>query len=802
MTTQPVLFFIQYEILMSGSVKLIAIFILLSFSALAQDTAKYILAGVVKDAENGETLIGASVMIKAGVGVITDLDGNFRMRVEPENYELSISYVGYATKKQKVKIKNANLLISVLLESNTLDEVEVVANIAQIRETPVAFSSISQEKIQQELGSRDISMIANTTPGAYASSSGGGAGDSRVTIRGFDQTNIGVLVDGIPVNDMENGQVFWSNWDGLKEITRSMQIQRGLGASKLAITSVGGTMNFITNGIDQKQQTTIKKEWGNNGYSNVSLGYNSGLIKNKWGITLAGSYKTGNGWVDQTWTEAWSYFGKIQYRPTAKHLISIGANAAPQKHGQRLSKMPIVVYDKKYAEKLGVNADSMLLAIKSNGYTTPTQGDRDLRWNPDMGMLNGAAFNDKINYFNKPLFNLSHFWSISEKHTLSTVAYASIGHGGGTSYNSAPGRDTTTGWYNVQQKYNTNSTTISSVYSKDEHKSSTYLRSANNDHHWFGLLSTATSRLNKMITLTYGLDLRYYRGFHTTTVYDLIGGDYATDFANKNIDPVNPKNFVRHQGDTIVRNYNGLVKWGGLFTQAEFKQGRWVGFVTATTGYTGYKRIDYFQKEDIVLPDTTLHNAVGYLDSVAYQGTYYKHSDPQARTSTIGWKWFLGYTVKGGANYNIDDHQNVFMNVGAMSIAPKFANVFDNSNNEYHDVKNQEIQSYELGYGVKYSKFYVAANVYYTLWNNKPYSATNIGTDKLSLNINGINLINKGIEFEGNYKPFKQIEVEGVLSLGDWIYNSSTTVYLLDNNGNTLQAIDFSAKGVHLSDAA
>ena len=114
-------------------------------------------------------------------------------------------------------------------------------------------------------------MIANITPGAYASASGGGARDSRVTIRGFDQTNIGVLVDGIPVNDMENGQVYWSNWEGLKDITKSVQIQRGLGASKLAISSVGGTMNFITNGIDQKQQMVVKKEWGNNEFSYFTI---------------------------------------------------------------------------------------------------------------------------------------------------------------------------------------------------------------------------------------------------------------------------------------------------------------------------------------------------------------------------------------------------------------------------------------------------------------------------------------------------------------------------------------------------
>ena len=43
----------------------------------------------------------------------------------------------------------------------------------------------------------------------------GGAGDSRVYIRGFDQENSATLINGVPVNDMENGRMFWSNWDGM-----------------------------------------------------------------------------------------------------------------------------------------------------------------------------------------------------------------------------------------------------------------------------------------------------------------------------------------------------------------------------------------------------------------------------------------------------------------------------------------------------------------------------------------------------------------------------------------------------------
>ena len=53
------------------------------------------------------------------------------------------------------------------------------------------------------------------------------------------QRNVAVMIDGIPVNDMENGWVYWSNWFGLDAVTSNIQVQRGLGASKLPSNQLG-----------------------------------------------------------------------------------------------------------------------------------------------------------------------------------------------------------------------------------------------------------------------------------------------------------------------------------------------------------------------------------------------------------------------------------------------------------------------------------------------------------------------------------------------------------------------------------
>ena len=54
------------------------------------------------------------------------------------------------------------------------------------------------------------------------------------------------MINGVPQNDMENGWVYWSNWDGVGDATSSIQVQRGLSAVNLATPSIGGTMNIIT----------------------------------------------------------------------------------------------------------------------------------------------------------------------------------------------------------------------------------------------------------------------------------------------------------------------------------------------------------------------------------------------------------------------------------------------------------------------------------------------------------------------------------------------------------------------------
>ncbi len=810
--------------------------------------------GTIKDEITGETIIGATVIIAEGKGAVTDINGNYSIKADSGNYTITVSYVGYEAQSQKIKVGNKTITINFILKTKTLNEVEIVADVARSRETPVAFSNITQKQIQEELGTRDLPMILNSTPGVYATEQGGGSGDARVTIRGFDQRNVAVMVDGVPVNDMENGQVFWSNWDGLGDITRTMQVQRGLGASKLAIASVGGTINIITKGIDQKMTGSVKQEVNDYGLYKTSFGFNSGELKGNWGITLGGSRKWGSAWADGTFTDAYSYFFKVQKR-FKKHLITLGANGAPQKHGQRYDRLPIAVYNKALSDRLGINSDSILAAYN--------QIERGLTYNPNFGIIsenydvnyrgnsflkvgNESEFNERVNFYHKPQFNFSHFWNPNEKLSASTVIYLSIGTGGGTALKNSVARNKTTGLLNIESVYNANINAAPSPnYSANERPSNNYLRSNNNDHIWYGLLSSWTYKVNSKLTTLFGIDARYYKGRHYQTVYDLMGGDYVIDISSdKNQvngtypgDP-NFKNAMRRTGDKVSYFNDASVMWGGAFGQAEYKIKKWTTFVTATISETAYQRVDYYKKKDLVISGRTFEQVVGTGDALFYNGTdylianagtavssngdttfvgsgasqryilnatKYTNQSSEARNSTTKRKWFLGYTFKGGANYNINDHHNVFMNLGYLNMPPRMNVVFDNNNKEVLDAKNQKVYAIELGYGLHQPKYAANVNLYYTIWKNKPPASlpqviTPDGT--YYYNINGLDALHKGIEFDFIYKLLKNLDVEGLASIGDWKTTSGSRAYITNEDGKIVDSVDFSAKNVHVGDAA
>ncbi|MDG1037820.1 MAG: carboxypeptidase-like regulatory domain-containing protein, partial [Polaribacter sp.] len=256
------------------------------------------ITGVIVD-ETNQSLPGASVVVKGTTnGTSTDFDGKFTLQAETSSGTVVVSFIGYKSKEVSFSSSKANLGSIQLQEDSVLDEIVITATSFAIdRKTPVAVSTVKAADIEAKLGTQEFPEILKSTPGVYATKTGGGYGDSRINLRGFSSANVAVMINGVPVNDMENGAVYWSNWAGLSDVTSAMQVQRGLGASKVAVPSIGGTINIISKSSDAEQGGNVNMSTGNNGYQKYGMTLSTGLMDNGLAVTASAAKISGDGYV-------------------------------------------------------------------------------------------------------------------------------------------------------------------------------------------------------------------------------------------------------------------------------------------------------------------------------------------------------------------------------------------------------------------------------------------------------------------------------------------------------------------------
>jgi len=709
----------------------------------------YKLSGKVTSEYTGEVLIGTNVYIKAlNLGAVSDMNGKYEITGIPQGtYEVTISFVGYLPTSVNL-LFNADLVQDFKLKDSPvlLQEAVVQTTRATLRETPVAFTDVKGQEIQTKLGSRDLPQVLNVTPSLYSSAQGGGSGDANLVVRGFNQRNIAIMINGVPVNDMENGWVYWSNWAGLGFVTNNIQIQRGLGASPYSVSAIGGVVNIQTFGAAGREEfSRLSQEMGSNRFTRTAFSFSS-MLTDKIGLTALVARRTSDGYADGLWLDEYTYF--ISFGGVfGNHSLELTGVGSPQEHGQRTSQQTINTWN-------------------SYGFTH----------NFNYGYLFGEALNERVNKYHKPQWNLNWNWQINQQSVLSTIAYFSWGngYGSGTLGNFIP--RTASGYLDFDEAWAGNQT-VDTTYSDDLTRSYSILRNSVNNHFWTGLLSTYVVDLTSNWKLTAGIDARYYLGEHYREVRNLLGGDYYLDDSNVN-DPDN----LAVTGNKVAYNNDGKVILYGGFAQLEYKKDKYSVFLNLSGSNTQYQRIDYFNFYD---------NAVEGSDTA----------------QATPWQRFWGYTAKGGVNYNIDNHNNIFANVGYFSKAPIFDNVFDFANNVFDDIENETILGFELGYGFATPKVAFNINGFYTDWSNRAISTSYEFVDSLGneteyqANVAGAAQLHYGVEFEGRWKPVRSLEFGGMFSwsLNEFTNDVSARLYPEEDPSQVTEVNSY-VNGLYVSD--
>ena len=801
----------------------ILIVLVLPFALFAQNT----ITGTVSDADNGNGLPGANVVVGGTtMGAAADVDGYFVIENVPNGtYTLAASVIGYENGNATITLPGVGSVDFALTTSALeLSALEVFASRAT-RNTPVAYSNIEKDNLEFRLGSQDIPMVLNLTPSVYATQQGGGAGDARVNVRGFNQRNVAVMINGVPVNDMENGWVYWSNWDGVADATSSIQMQRGLSAVNLATPSIGGTMNIITDPAAIERGGKFRQEYGSGTFLKTTASYHSGLLNDKLAFGGTVVRKTGNGVIDKAWTDAWAYYFGASYAMNEAHRLEFYAVGAPQRHGQMRYKQNIGAFDHDFAKSLDDYDEAAL--EKFPEASMDRYGDYDdaeagrfynENWNVVDSDYDGKQYyymygartidrhdpdylNESENYYHKPQVSLNHYWTINDMMRLSTIAYYSGGSGGGTGtfddmlwdYN-GPSRIVDFNGTIAMNK----SALDRKGHDKAAGQSVGYLRNSYNRQWTLGAISKLNYDVNEDLKVQVGLDWRTAEVEHGREVRDLLGGSYAV---NGDYDPYGGKyKFFYNEfdeteadakvglGDIINYHNHNTIDWLGFFAQGEYDLNRFSLYGMGGFSFIKYSLIDHFKKASNYDYDYVTASDDGELMIDA---------DP-----------VMSFQVKGGGLYRVNETTDVFANFGYVQKPPILDNIIDDIEVSLAtDPVNETFVSGEIGANLRLmnGRLNTKLNAYYTMWRDRTVtrnvqSGAGSSGDTDVIFLTGMNQDHMGVELEAAFQPIDMFRLDAAISYGMWDYAGDAEGKYKDISSQTTEDYLYAIDGLEIGD--
>ena len=206
----------------------------------------------------------------------------------------------------------------------TMSPVTTTAIYAMPRISPVTFSNVSRTDIQTQYSTQDVPALLSELPSVtfYSENGNAAGGYSYMTIRGFDQRRLSVMVNGVPQNDPEDQNVYWIDFPDLLGSTAALQVQRGAGSAFYGPPAIGGSVNLIAIPFQSKPGVTIESSTGFQEYgsSNTvalsteksSTTFNSGLVDNRYMFYGRLGNLSTDGYRDKSWDDINSYFFGVE----------------------------------------------------------------------------------------------------------------------------------------------------------------------------------------------------------------------------------------------------------------------------------------------------------------------------------------------------------------------------------------------------------------------------------------------------------------------------------------------------------
>lgn len=657
-----------------------------------------------------------------------------------------------------------------MLKSNLLDNIPVIS----LDENDGQDGSA--QNISSQLGAgRDPFLNAATFK----------FGAVRFRIRGYDSDQFNTFINGVPMENLDNGFTPFGQWGGLNDVMRNRESSIGLKPTTFAYGDIGGSSFFDTRASHQRKQTSVNYAASNRQYNNrIMITHSTGLNKKGWAFSFSGSRRWADeGYGEGTYYDGWSFFVAADKRFNDRHLLSINVFGTPTENGRQ-----------------GASVKEMLDLANDNYY------------NPYWGYQNGKKRNASVAKSFQPVGMITHDWKISDKTTLLTAGSFTYGNrsvSGLDWYNAADPRpdyyrylpswqldlnyraqleeelrnDVNKRQINWDVLYNTNYNSRDVVKNANgiagndvTGRRSRYIledRVINTTKYNFN--STLNSSITENIIFTAGVTYQAQVNNYYKKVNDLLGGEFYVDinqFAERDFpsnatagqNDLNNPNRILYEGDKFGYNYDIHIKKGSVWLQGVFKFRKIDVFVATEHSYTSFFRQGNVQSG--LFPDNS------YGKSTVYN--------------------FYNSAIKGGVTYKIDGRNYVFANGSYMSRAPFFENAFIAPRTRdfvQENLKSEEILTTEVGYAMNAPRLKIRANAYYTEFKNQMNVLT-FYHDELrnfvNYAISNIGKVNSGIELGVEAKVYKGLSVTGAAAISRHFYNTRQLATVTADNSATV----------------
>jgi outer membrane receptor protein involved in Fe transport len=752
--------------------------------------------GEIRSAKTNAPLEKAVVKIlELQIGEYTDSSGKYLLKdLRGGEYTIRIELIGYEPIEKTITvindetiIANFNLKVSAVEIRGT--SVNALRSIPG--ETPVAFTELSTEEISQKYTTQDMPDLIADVPGVFAA--GSGLGESDLSIRGFDAEKIQVLINGIPVNDPESQQVYWSNWTGLSSNVNSVQVQRGASSSLYGSGAFGGSLNIET------MKSSPHTEWVYRGsvtgfkspdktadgsgeleayfpinYNSI-LRYNTGMI-GKTNFSLMIERKAGDSYIEGTAYDGWSFGGEGEIK-SGSHTLNLSLIAAPQSHNQARTTSDPELFD-----QLGRN------------YNRDNSGYQE-------------------NYYVKPQFSIRDEWRLTDKSTIMTNLFVTYGDGGGK-YLKNDHFDVNTGevraidadlandrrhfgrhaaWiYESTGKMPegliidpNNSDFYIYTYQGEEYRfryssvrnliASTYDNSWENDsenhHKQIGINSYYQNKFNRFLEVITGYEFRYWLADHfaESNYFHYAQNESSTDYM------IYDETQKRYDYSSIVRNLSGYCRLKISPTEkinlmADIQAAQYHSEVEENL-------IELFDFGAGVFVDEFIYNTRNMMDgdSLMFSDEDYKRT----------WEFI---SPKFGVNYKLSDKFSVFGNFSIAHKEPKvrdwYSYIYGPNQDGYVEgiqvrkLKPEKVITYEMGYSLRDYDKKVNLNIYRTSYLDKIGRVVMpIAGEEQTLTTNYGDATHQGVElsFSGNKSGF-DYNASATLSRNRWNKMTAETI--------------------------